>query len=438
MERTVEEAELIDKLNAFADKLDAELLSDYSKEIESGVDKPEKGNLTGISYYERWVLQLKQGMQMSLDGIYLVETEKGNSKEIKIYKDVKDLETGAVEQKLIAKVEVIDEKNVIVFEGEYMQLNEAVADKELDSILKENDAKAELNQETHEMLETSIANGETKKEDVKKLEEESQSKEELEAKVKLGITPGTSRVLTGAETRGFPEFKGRSVAIAYSKTEHSYVAYDQNTGDILMGPSVGYTRTASVQRPDGEITEQRGNATMVSERNSDKMITIKIGQYGELELYETDRTPENKFVSRQMETEGREDYSGNSKVLRDSMDKAKTLDNMGETIEIMMKLGVEVKKHPEIYKITRAEMESMLDELRTQYDLTQSDLEDLCQSVANNLSEENRTLRIILDTARRQLEQEKRSQIEMSQGEDEGYTPGDAAYDKRFGDRQRA
>lgn len=422
-ERTVQDDGIEQKINNFADQLEAEYLKEYSERIANGEQGIDKTSVSKVKYYERFVFHLINNMEMSMSDVYVVDSENNGQHEVKIYKEIKNEETGEVTRVLVATV---NEKGEVVFEPDFSGLEKGVSDKNLDSILASNEKneKAELKQETYDLIEEEISNGEmdkeeAKKQDIKALENESKSKEELKTKIKLGIKPGTVQQLTTAETREFTEFKGHDVKFGYSKETPGYIAYDSNSAEVLMGPAIANTRTITKQSAEGEITTERHSAMMQSSSDPNKMITIQIGAYGERILNETDRTSEGDFVARTIDVRGK---TQNNKRVREAMNKKETRENMGETAEELNEMGVTTKKNPE-WKLSAAELEEFKDEMRKQMGpCTEADLIRRLQKAADELNSDEITLGMIIEQARKDyIEEQKQYNESIRNGEGRGF-----------------
>lgn len=362
-EKAMENQAIELKINEFADELEAKYLKEYSDRLENGETGIDKTAVSKIQYYEKFVFKMKNSMEMSIKGIYVVDSENNGEHTIEIYKEEIDEETGITTRELMATV---NEKGEVVFTPEYATLQQAVANKNLEEILADNEEneKAELTQETIDVIEMEVSTGEMKKGDVSKeeaeqLEAESSSKEELAAKLKLQIRPGTAQELAQAEIREFPEFRGRNVEFGYSRTEQGYVAYDKDTGDILMGPAIANTRTITKQSAEGEITTERHSAMMQSSRNPNKMVTIQIGAYGERILNEADRTSEGDIVARAIDVRGK---TQNNKELREKFNDKENRENFGETADDLEQLGV-TKKGTKKY-FSEAELDEFMEKIQ--------------------------------------------------------------------------
>lgn len=426
-ERTVQNDGIEQKINNFADQLEAEYLKEYSDRIANGEQGIDKTSVSNVKYYERFVFHLINNMEMSMTDIYVVDSENNGQHQVKIYKEIKNEETEEVTRVLVATV---NEKGEVVFTPDFSGLQNGVSDKNMESILASNEKneKAELKQETYDLIEEEVSNGEidkedAKKQDIKALENESKSKEELKTKIELGIKPGTVQELTTAETREFSEFRGHSVEFGYSKEQPGYIAYDKNTAEVLMGPAIANTRTITKQSAEGEITTERHSEMMQSSSNPNKMITIQIGAYGERILNETDRTSEGDFVARTIDVRGK---TQNNKKVREAMNNKETRENMGETAEELNEMGVTTKKNPE-WKLSAAELEEFKDKMREQMGpCTEADLMRRFQKAADELNTDEITLGMIIAQAKKDyIEEQQQYNESIRNGEGRGFGEGE-------------
>ncbi len=354
LERAIADEEIEEKINKFADDLEAQYLAEYNERIANGETGIEKTSVSNILYYETFVLKMVNNMEMSMSNIYIVTEENNGEYSFKIYKEDTN--------NLIATV---NENGDVVFTSEGM--NKGVSNKNLQEILDDNEKNetAELKQENVYMIEEELSTGELDKEaikntDIKQLEQESNSKEELEAKLKLQIRPGTVQSLENSEINEFDEFRGHNVEFGYSRVYKAYIAYDKDSGDVLMGPAVENSRTITKQSADGELTTERHSAMMQSRSNPDKMITIQIGQYGERILNEADRTTEGDFVARTIDIHGK--GNDTNKELKEALNVKENRENLGETADDLNRLGVTQKGTKKYF--SEAEFEEFMEEIQ--------------------------------------------------------------------------
>ena len=432
-ERTMQDADIEQKINNFADQLEAEYLKEYSDRIANGEEGIDKTSVSNVKYYENFVFHLVNNLEMSMEDVYVVDSENNGQHKVKIYREIENEETKEVTRVLVATV---DEKGQVVFEPDFSGLGNRVADRNLDSILEDNEKneKAELKQETYDLIEEEVSNGEidkeqAKKQDIKALENESKSKEELKTKIELGIKPGTVQELTAAETREFTEFRGRNVEFGYSREQPGYIAYDRDSAEVLMGPAIANTRTITKQSAEGEITTERHSAMMQSSSNPNKMITIQIGAYGERILNETDRTSEGNFVARTIDVRGK---TQNNKKVRDAMNNKETRENMGETAEELNEMGVTTKKNPD-WKLRASELDEFKDKMREQMGpCTEDELMRRFQKAADELNSDEITLGMIIEQAKKDyIEEQKEYNESVRNGEGRGF--GEDERDPRRG-----
>ena len=380
------------KIYEFANELEAKYLLEYNERLENGEEGINKTAVSKIQYYEKFAFKMKNNMEMTIKGIFVVDSVNNGEHTIEIYKEEKDEETGITTRELMATV---NEKGEVVFTSEYAALQQAVSNKNIEEILENNEENetAELEQETVDAIEMEVAagklgEGDIKQEEIKELEQESDSAEQVVAMAELQITPGTVQELPIEEINDSPDFKGHSrVAFGYSKAERGYVFFDKNTGEKLVGPAVASNRQVITQS-NGDIEIERHSAMMASPSNPNQLYTIEIGAYGDRELNKVTRTTEGNFVGRGMNIRGKDRETDNATIR--AMNKVETRENMGETAETFIEAGITDKKTAE-WKMSASELSEFMDEMRKQMGpgpYTEADLIDMYKKASADLQAE--------------------------------------------------
>lgn len=371
----------------FADEIEAKYLAEYNEKIQAGEEEVEKESISEIHYYEEIKFSARFELK-PLKGVYVVYN---TDKSIYIYKEDLDKETGNAQRELMATV---NEKGEVVFTEEYKSLDQIVTDKNLENILNSNEENKglELKQETIEAVEMEIKAGNIKEDDIdpkemQELEQESDRAEQVVAMAELKIMPGTVQELPIEEINDSPDFKGHNrVAFGYSKAEHGYVFFDKNTGKKLVGPSVAANRQVITQS-NGDIEIERHSAMMASPSNPNQLYTIEIGPYGDRQLNKVTRTTEGNFVGRGMNIRGKDKETDNATIK--AMNKVETRENMGETAEDLVSMGVTDKKTSD-WKMSGAELEEFKDTMLRQmgYPMTEAELIEMYAEASDELQSE--------------------------------------------------
>ena len=287
----------------------------------------------------------------------------------------------------------------MVFTEEYKSLDQIVTDKNLENILNSNEENKELEvkQETIETIEMEAEDGNIKKDDIdqkeiEELEKESDSAEQVVAMAELEIMPGTVQELPNEEIQDSPDFKGHNrVFFGYSKAKHGYVFFSENKNKdeeapILVGPAVSANRQVITQS-NGEIEIERHSAMMPSPKNPNQLYTVEIGPYGDRQLNKVTRTTEGNCVGRGMNIRGKDRETDNATIK--AMNKVETRENMGETAEDLVNMGVTDKKTSD-WKMSGAELEEFKETMRRQmgYPMTDAELTEMYKEASDELQAE--------------------------------------------------
>lgn len=386
-EQEIKKQNIKQRILEFADEIEAKYLAEYNEKIQAGEEEVEKESISEIHYYKEIKFSTRFEMK-PLKGVYVVYNI---DKAIDIYKEDIDKETGNVQRELMATV---NEKGEVVFTEEYKSLDQIVTDKNLENILNSNEENKgfELKQETIDAIEMEVAAGTVNEEDldkkeIEKLEQESDSAEQVVAMVELEIMPGTVQELPIEEINDSPDFKGHNrVAFGYSKAEHGYVFFDKNTGEKLVGPAVVANRQVITQS-NGDIEIERHSAMMPSPKNPNQLYTVEIGPYGDRQLNKVTRTTEGNFVGRGMNIRGKDRETDNATIK--AMNKVETRENMGETAEDLVRMGVTDKKTSD-WKMSGAELEGFKETMLRQmgYPMTDAELTEMYKEASIELQTE--------------------------------------------------
>lgn len=391
-EQVIENQSIEMKIYEFANELESKYLLEYNEKLENGEEEIDKTTVSKIQYYEKFVFKMKNSMEMNINGIYVVDSVNNGEHIIEIYKEEKDEETGITTRELMATV---NEKGEVVFTADYATLQQSVSNKNIEEILENNEENrtAELEQETIDAIEMEMAagnieEGEIEQEEIKELEQESDSAEQVVAMAELQIMPGTVQELPTEEVNDSSDFKGHNrVAFGYSKKEHGYVFFDKDTGEKIVGPAVSSNKQVITQS-NGNIEIERHSAMMASPSNPNQLYTIEIGAYGDRKLNKVNRTTEGNFVGRGMNIRGKDRETNNATIK--AMNTVETRENMGETAEIFVEAGITNKKKAE-WEMSGSELSEFMDEMRKQMGpgpYTEADLIDMYKKAATELEAE--------------------------------------------------
>lgn len=383
-EQEIKNKSIKQRILEFADELEARYLAEYKQKMQKEQEDVEKESISEIHYYEEIKFSARFEMK-PLKGVYVVYN---TDKSIDIYKEDIDKET--VQRELMATVN----EGEVVFTEEYKTLDQIVTNKNLEDILNSNkeNKELELKQETIEAIEMEEKAGNIKKDDIdqkeiEKLEQESDSAEQVVAMAELEIMPGTVQELSNEEINDSPEdFKGHNrVAFGYSKEKHGYVFFDVDKRESIVGPAVAANRQVITQSK-GNIEIERHSAMMPS-KDPNQLYTVEIGPYGDRQLNKVTRTPEGNFVGRGMNIRGKERETDNATIK--AMNKVETRENMGETAEDLVNMGVTDKKTSD-WKMSGAELEEFKETMLRQmgYPMTDAELTEMYKEASIELQSE--------------------------------------------------
>lgn len=294
----MEEQEIQDRLYEKIYEFDAEITErNKANSMNSDGSQQEATVLESVEYYQSLKLPNKHGDAINFDGVYVVCEKTGSDIEYRIYlSDSKNLVAKAIKGE--------DGK----FNIEY--LNNSIKAMAKETTLEElTEGEEKYTAEFVEQIdleENYISEGDL--EEVKEVAEESESADEVTAKVKLGIVPGTTRNFKDTEKEDFPEFSGKKVQFGYSKKEHAYVVYDVDKADIIMKADMNEkgTTITKVER-DGTVSQQVHDVVLSStaNRNNPRKITMRMDMYGNLVLSETYKNRDDgTMIANDMNIEG--------------------------------------------------------------------------------------------------------------------------------------
>lgn len=317
----MEEQQIQDKLY--------EIIKEFSKGIEErnkekSLDpnnNQEPTTLECVSFYARLELPGKNGFKVPVNNVYIVEEKTGKDTEYKIYLSDPSNLIGTARK---------DKKGNFNVEYSNASIKEATGTTDLEKLTQGEDKYTAEFVEQQELLEESISAGISNKE-AEQIAQESETAEELEARIELGIVVGSTKNISQTEAEDFPEFKEKKLQFGYSKKLHEYVVYDVETAEPVMEADMNEKGVSitKVER-DGTTTTQVHDVVLSStkNRNNPKKLTMKIGAYGNLILSEADKNRDGTMVASDIRVEGGD--RRNSEIDR-KLDQKDNREAIGET-----------------------------------------------------------------------------------------------------------
>ena len=216
---------------------------------------------------------------------------------------------------------------------------EAIRDIHLESAIQINDAEGRL-QGVSKKVEPEKLQKELKKEDEEKEEEEPEEQieedlgeEDLDIGYYRKIKDPNFDEQMGMNLKGYQE-----IGLAFSKTQNQFILVGQKNGKFerieQFEPARPTFKTVMSIDEKGEKVEKQVPYALMKTNNSEKELSITIGQYGYIEVGTVDRLPCDERVKRQVREQG-EDEEG------------RTVKELNRTVE---EKGVEVGLHEWAHK----------------------------------------------------------------------------------------
>lgn len=357
--------ELINKILEFKEKLDEKLKYEYEEKIKSisedeNPDSIKSAEITDIIYYNDFSFKTKiQDLAIKIQDIFIVEINDNGKITCEIYsKDISH------------KIAQIDVEGKITFCDEKLEENTTLSEIIENNLNKEIYEMKELNKEELEELELQRSK-ETEK-DLKEVEQQEQSEEQNELledteknteklEEELHLERGDIRAcadikLTGKDNLFRNKVKESkeydSVKLVYVASEDAFRFVGLKKGKKpkfleTIEPSQRTTKSGmNINAENGKVEEQNISRVMKFTDSKDYDFSVKIGQYGKIELDMLRKDPvTNKYISTKVETKS-ERPKEEQRTINEFMDKNKNTrinEELDEFEEIKQDEGKDAK-----------------------------------------------------------------------------------------------
>lgn len=319
--------EVNQKIFEFKENLEQKLLAEYKEKQEntSENNQQEEIKLTeifSVHYYDQLSLKTKiKDLLITVRDVYIVELVSGDSTTYEIY--LKDINHKIAEVDIEGKITFSDEKlenhtTLNEIQENNSDKNDIKYDKEsleeLDQLMEE-ELKENLEEEK-EPKENQINEEEQEKSKTNLLEDAEKNTEQLEKELKLDkgdIRSCTKIKLTGKDNvfrRQVPECKEfDEVRLVYISSQDTFKFVGLKKGQPpkfleSIEPSKETMKTSmDVDAEDGKVEVQNIHGLMKFTNSKDYDFSVKIGQYGYIELNMLRKDPiTNKYISTKVET----------------------------------------------------------------------------------------------------------------------------------------
>ena len=342
--------ELINKILKFKESLDEKLKYEYEEKLKNiseneNVDSIKNAEVENIIYYKRFSLKTKfKDLLLNLQDIYIVEINDNGNIICEMY--LKDVNRKIAEIDIEGKITFFDER--LEDNTKLSEIIENNSDKEIYEMkelnkeeleeLKQEKAKKDLEEEKkpEELNEKNEVNEEEKEKDL--FEDTEKSTEQLEEDLQLDkgdIRSCTKIKLTGKDNvfrRQVPECKEfDEVLLVYISSQDCFRFVGLKRGKKpkfleSIEPSQGtMKKSMDIDAEDGKVEQQNIHRLMKFTDSKDYDFSVKIGQYGYIELSTLRKDPvTNKYISTKVETTTQRPRE-KQKEVNELMDKNKNL-----------------------------------------------------------------------------------------------------------------
>lgn len=315
--------ELIDKIIEFKETLDEKLKDEYEEKLKNiSENEQEEIKLTEIfciKYYKEFDLKTKiKDLILKLQNIYIVELKNGENTTYEIY--FKDINHKIAQIDIKGKILFFDEK--IDEDTTLVKLEENNNDKNSFNFSKEDLKEIKQNQDKEQDTETNKEEEENEKLEENQAEEQNlfedteKSTEKLEEELKLDkgdIKSCTKLKLNGKDNlfrnkvKESREFDAVKLVYISSKDSFRFVGLKNGQSPKFLEtiePSKETMKTSiDINRDGSKIEQENIKGLMKYNGSKDYDFSVKIGQYGYIELSVLRKDPvTNKYISTQLET----------------------------------------------------------------------------------------------------------------------------------------
>ena len=304
----IEEEEILNKMDIVEasvrqkiqemDQRELEVTKFYSEFVISTKNGPvtlknvyitqEKDQTGNISYHFRWINERKNGNK-TIDEHIVIDENRGSyaSEELKDYIDGLKINMNG-----LMKENGDNERTRLIAKSEKLKKEE------MEKIVKENNNNMQKEEKNEEKIGKDIGGDENLQIDYYRQIKDDNLDEQIK------------KDFSGYEEKG----------IAYSKTKNAFIMVGKKDGKFQMvdgfEPAQPTFRTVMSIDEKGEKVEKKVPHALMKTSNSQKEMSITIGQYGYIEAGTVDRLPCNERVEMQVREEGETEIDRTSPQLR--------------------------------------------------------------------------------------------------------------------------
>ena len=304
----IEEEEILNKMDIVEasvrqkiqemDQRELEVTKFYSEFVISTKNGPvtlknvyitqEKDQTGNISYHFRWINERKNGNK-TIDEHIVIDENRGSyaSEELKDYIDGLKINMNG-----LMKENGDNERTRLIAKSEKLKKEE------MEKIVKENNNNMQKEEKNEEKIGKDIGGDENLQIDYYRQIKDDNLDEQIK------------KDFSGYEEKG----------IAYSKTKNAFIMVGKKDGKFQMvdgfEPAQPTFRTVMSIDEKGEKVEKKVPHALMKTSNSQKEMSITIGQYGYIETGTVDRLPCNERVEMQVREEGETEIDRTSPQLR--------------------------------------------------------------------------------------------------------------------------
>ena len=304
----IEEEEILNKMDIVEasvrqkiqemDQRELEVTKFYSEFVISTKNGPvtlknvyitqEKDQTGNISYHFRWINERKNGNK-TIDEHIVIDENRGSyaSEELKDYIDGLKINMNG-----LMKENGDNERTRLIAKSEKLKKEE------MEKIVKENNNNMQKEEKNEERIGKDIGGDKNLQIDYYRQIKDDNLDEQIK------------KDFSGYEEKG----------IAYSKTKNAFIMVGKKDGKFQMvdgfEPAQPTFRTVMSIDEKGEKVEKKVPHALMKTSNSQKEMSITIGQYGYIEAGTVDRLPCNERVEMQVREEGETEIDRTSPQLR--------------------------------------------------------------------------------------------------------------------------
>ena len=334
------------KVLEFKENLDQKLVEEYREKLENVPEKEQEEikltEIFSVKYYDQFSLRTKiKDLLITVKDVYIVELVNGDNITYEIY--LKDINHKIAQIDIEGNIIFSDEKfenNTTLDEIEENNNNEKKFeyDKEQLEELEQEKSKKDLEEEKKQEEQNENNEIYEEEQEQKIFEDTEKSTEQLEEELQLDkgdIRSCTKIKLTGKDNvfkRQVPECKEfDEVLLVYISSQDCFRFVGLKRGKKpkfleSIEPSQGtMKKSMDIDAEDGKVEQQNIHRLMKFTDSKDYDFSVKIGQYGYIELSTLRKDPvTNKYISTKVETTTQRPRE-KQKEVNELMDKNKNL-----------------------------------------------------------------------------------------------------------------